>query len=157
MPDGFSMARAARAVLLTYYGDFMDSWEPASESRFIPDVVGRFVLFEAYLRERIAEAKPALHELGGVGRLDTLLRRILPEFPAFLGIMDAYHTPAEDRRTNTPLDNPPVTSSWGNVRKIHVPTLDVHVSKVPTTDRKSTRLNSSHGSISYAVFCLQKN
>src|SRR3989337_3129121 len=25
------------------------------------------------------------------------------------------------------------------------------------TDRKSTRLNSSHGSISYAVFCLTKN
>src|SRR3989338_8849714 len=25
------------------------------------------------------------------------------------------------------------------------------------TDRKSTRLNSSHSSISYAVFCLQKN
>src|SRR5699024_12474971 len=25
-----------------------------------------------------------------------------------------------------------------------------------TTDRKSTRLNSSHVSISYAVFCLQK-
>src|SRR5256884_619713 len=26
-----------------------------------------------------------------------------------------------------------------------------------TRDRKSTRLNSSHGYISYAVFCLQKN
>src|SRR5207245_10573839 len=26
----------------------------------------------------------------------------------------------------------------------------------PFLDRKSTRLNSSHGSISYAVFCLQK-
>src|SRR5689334_24547260 len=26
----------------------------------------------------------------------------------------------------------------------------------PTTDRKSTRLNSSHSSISYAVFCLKK-
>src|SRR5207245_3182500 len=26
----------------------------------------------------------------------------------------------------------------------------------PNTDRKSTRLNSSHGSISYAVFCLKK-
>src|SRR5438270_9883251 len=26
-----------------------------------------------------------------------------------------------------------------------------------TTDRKSTRLNSSHSQISYAVFCLQKN
>src|SRR3989449_3776244 len=26
----------------------------------------------------------------------------------------------------------------------------------PTPDRKSTRLNSSHGYISYAVFCLKK-
>src|SRR5207245_11348256 len=26
----------------------------------------------------------------------------------------------------------------------------------PDLDRKSTRLNSSHGSISYAVFCLKK-
>src|SRR2546429_1438878 len=26
----------------------------------------------------------------------------------------------------------------------------------PATDRKSTRLNSSHGYISYAVFCLKK-
>src|SRR2546429_6295714 len=27
----------------------------------------------------------------------------------------------------------------------------------PGRDRKSTRLNSSHGYISYAVFCLKKN
>src|SRR5690606_9104908 len=27
---------------------------------------------------------------------------------------------------------------------------------IPTTDRKSTRLNSSHVKISYAVFCLKK-
>src|SRR2546430_12662282 len=27
----------------------------------------------------------------------------------------------------------------------------------PTPDRKSTRLNSSHSQISYAVFCLKKN
>src|SRR3712207_7843161 len=27
----------------------------------------------------------------------------------------------------------------------------------PETDRKSTRLNSSHANISYAVFCLKKN
>src|SRR5438309_5477646 len=27
---------------------------------------------------------------------------------------------------------------------------------IMTTDRKSTRLNSSHSSISYAVFCLKK-
>src|SRR5256884_6854055 len=29
-------------------------------------------------------------------------------------------------------------------------------SKIPKGDRKSTRLNSSHGYISYAVFCLKK-
>src|SRR5207245_5393503 len=28
------------------------------------------------------------------------------------------------------------------------------ISALPMRDRKSTRLNSSHGSISYAVFCL---
>src|SRR5688572_31480954 len=28
---------------------------------------------------------------------------------------------------------------------------------VPVADRKSTRLNSSHSQISYAVFCLKKN
>src|SRR2546429_4706889 len=30
------------------------------------------------------------------------------------------------------------------------------VETVPPRDRKSTRLNSSHGYISYAVFCLKK-
>src|SRR5207245_11694703 len=32
----------------------------------------------------------------------------------------------------------------------------IHSQLLPRTDRKSTRLNSSHGSISYAVFCLKK-
>src|SRR2546429_7888994 len=32
----------------------------------------------------------------------------------------------------------------------------VNFEKVLGTDRKSTRLNSSHGYISYAVFCLKK-
>src|SRR3989337_3297718 len=36
---------------------------------------------------------------------------------------------------------------------VPVPTLEAFLS---TADRKSTRLNSSHGSISYAVFCLKK-
>src|SRR2546422_8337972 len=31
-----------------------------------------------------------------------------------------------------------------------------HVLDVSAEDRKSTRLNSSHGYISYAVFCLKK-
>src|SRR3712207_8345723 len=32
----------------------------------------------------------------------------------------------------------------------------VHVDREATRDRKSTRLNSSHANISYAVFCLKK-
>src|SRR3712207_8153956 len=32
----------------------------------------------------------------------------------------------------------------------------VHANDVPGRDRKSTRLNSSHANISYAVFCLKK-
>src|SRR5438128_6313315 len=34
--------------------------------------------------------------------------------------------------------------------------LGAHESNGGVIDRKSTRLNSSHGSISYAVFCLKK-
>src|SRR2546430_3704661 len=34
--------------------------------------------------------------------------------------------------------------------------LPVHTLVVTITDRKSTRLNSSHSQISYAVFCLKK-
>src|SRR5438128_7427142 len=32
----------------------------------------------------------------------------------------------------------------------------LQVASAQRSDRKSTRLNSSHGSISYAVFCLKK-
>src|SRR3712207_5345282 len=32
----------------------------------------------------------------------------------------------------------------------------LHMSSTPSLDRKSTRLNSSHANISYAVFCLKK-
>src|SRR2546429_6926019 len=32
----------------------------------------------------------------------------------------------------------------------------VELGPAPVADRKSTRLNSSHGYISYAVFCLKK-
>src|SRR2546430_10756673 len=32
----------------------------------------------------------------------------------------------------------------------------LHVAQIGSQDRKSTRLNSSHSQISYAVFCLKK-
>src|SRR5438876_4459918 len=42
--------------------------------------------------------------------------------------------------------------------KFHASPLDVHdaIRSLALRDRKSTRLNSSHPSISYAVFCLKK-
>src|SRR2546427_5625798 len=33
---------------------------------------------------------------------------------------------------------------------------EVYLKSLPEEDRKSTRLNSSHSQISYAVFCLKK-
>src|SRR2546430_8955531 len=46
----------------------------------------------------------------------------------------------------------------------HVVVVDAHYQgvlpwhqKLAASDRKSTRLNSSHSQISYAVFCLKKN
>src|SRR2546429_1914701 len=39
---------------------------------------------------------------------------------------------------------------------VHLPLHGTHVDRGVHEDRKSTRLNSSHGYISYAVFCLKK-
>src|SRR5690349_24064264 len=55
---------------------------------------------------------------------------------------------AARKRCATPsvLNMPP----WANIRSSFTP------SAYCSTDRKSTRLNSSHVEISYAVFCLKK-
>src|SRR3712207_8193330 len=52
----------------------------------------------------------------------------------------------------------------GDVRRLghEAPRHDAHHGHAPDdrvhgSDRKSTRLNSSHANISYAVFCLKKN
>src|SRR2546429_7356749 len=49
-------------------------------------------------------------------------------------------------------------STWALTRRHLKARYDIiHVHSVPDdVDRKSTRLNSSHGYISYAVFCLKK-
>src|SRR2546422_6820471 len=41
-------------------------------------------------------------------------------------------------------------------RDLRVAQADGFRQNIPAGDRKSTRLNSSHGYISYAVFCLKK-
>src|SRR3712207_8254656 len=56
-----------------------------------------------------------------------------------------------------PLDAVGEVPWWGDERRhptLH--TLLVHVCVEVARDRKSTRLNSSHANISYAVFCLKK-
>src|SRR5687768_17684124 len=61
-----------------------------------------------------------------------LLARPLTEHDFTLGLSGAY-----------------VDAQWGNFR-------NAACFQGQTADRKSTRLNSSHGYISYAVFCLKK-
>src|SRR5205809_6127362 len=60
-----------------------------------------------------------------------------------------------------PIFNPGGSSGYGVTDESHNIGLDVvysdlGVGAVTKKDRKSTRLNSSHGYISYAVFCLKK-
>src|SRR3712207_7584129 len=49
----------------------------------------------------------------------------------------------------------PSTGGWARARRIAAEALAGKVF-APVGDRKSTRLNSSHANISYAVFCLKK-
>src|SRR3712207_6965697 len=52
----------------------------------------------------------------------------------------------------------PVEEFWSEARPIADCGLRIADCRSGTgTDRKSTRLNSSHANISYAVFCLKKN
>src|SRR3712207_7455672 len=51
--------------------------------------------------------------------------------------------------------NGTLDSSFGSGGKQRTPVGDVEVADI-ALDRKSTRLNSSHANISYAVFCLKK-
>src|SRR5438477_3678536 len=50
--------------------------------------------------------------------------------------------------------------AWAAQAGLDVPAwrmaMAAHVTRAAVEDRKSTRLNSSHMSISYAVFCLKK-
>src|SRR5690348_18167483 len=50
----------------------------------------------------------------------------------------------------------PLSHALGITKSVACPADMSAFAMVFTTDRKSTRLNSSHPSISYAVFCLKK-
>src|SRR2546422_7674162 len=53
-------------------------------------------------------------------------------------------------------DDSPRPSSGPGLAALGRPGESVRRGRAPRPDRKSTRLNSSHGYISYAVFCLKK-
>src|SRR3712207_8759020 len=59
-----------------------------------------------------------------------------------------FQSPRENRGLRSTPCTPPGTSRWGAARRWS--------SGREALDRKSTRLNSSHANISYAVFCLKK-
>src|SRR3712207_8579273 len=48
------------------------------------------------------------------------------------------------------------TKTRSTVRVTKLATVEVVTTLLTNRDRKSTRLNSSHANISYAVFCLKK-
>src|SRR3712207_7746990 len=49
-----------------------------------------------------------------------------------------------------------IWQQWGRAGRGNDPALAVYIAGRDALDRKSTRLNSSHANISYAVFCLKK-
>src|SRR5258708_31662728 len=64
-------------------------------------------------------------------------------------------TASSQCRTRQPFDETaPTITSFAAARKLKNPKSVAIAATVP--DRKSTRLNSSHQIISYAVFCLKK-
>src|SRR3712207_7411246 len=76
-------------------------------------------------------------DLVRTGGVDRLCRRSPEVGEVDVGVDGERAAPVEDHRFELPLH-------------------PGHPTRTPSQDRKSTRLNSSHANISYAVFCLKK-
>src|SRR2546429_2743725 len=59
-------------------------------------------------------------------------------------------------RTTQPLGSSPPALAFSRISVAHFQLTKLYQIFSTQADRKSTRLNSSHGYISYAVFCLKK-
>src|SRR2546422_4988800 len=85
-----------------------------------------------------------------------------------LRVSNEFHSAAFSALSSTPSKSPqsysnPVAILYGNLflatrlrRRNSAGSMPSSCAAWSTRDRKSTRLNSSHGYISYAVFCLKK-
>src|SRR3989475_13294212 len=97
-------------------------------------------------------------------QIDDLLRAVPGMQPSLLS--SRYNHPTAqlfglhglgNRRGLVLLDGVPLNDGFGGwINWGRVPDTIERVEVVPGGDRKSTRLNSSHSQISYAVFCLKK-
>src|SRR5262245_63717699 len=97
---------------------------------------------------------PDIRKKAAVATIATALRRLVggtrrcPQWVIAEGLKRAHHvrfTPkADDREPFLP------------TRDVSVSAVPRRLQRSPPQDRKSTRLNSSHLGISYAVFCLKK-
>src|SRR5256885_12819787 len=97
---------------------------------------------EAYTPDCFVE----VHLQMGLERYGGSVGMVLSYFPS--GVYDLYYCNGEDG-----LYRQIKTSTVFPHERFYLVALD---RKSPVTDRKSTRLNSSHLVISYAVFCLKK-
>src|SRR5690606_39844920 len=86
------------------------------------------------------------------GAAAELARRVSRRPRALRGVVDAT---AGVRRTSRLLDQPAPVLTASFEQEV-LPHLAAARHLLPLLDRKSTRLNSSHVKISYAVFCLKK-
>src|SRR2546430_13054671 len=82
---------------------------------------------------------------------------LFPYTTLFRSLRQGARIPRHSRPNPEPGGHMPVetASSFARVIQDHLELKERNDDAV-STDRKSTRLNSSHSQISYAVFCLQK-
>ncbi len=82
-----TMAGTARHYLRLYFEEFLDKNRDLLIGRdALASPLKLFVLYESFVREKVLEANPDLAEMGNGPRLDALVRRIIPEFPQFIGV-----------------------------------------------------------------------
>src|SRR5699024_11350441 len=77
-------------------------------------------------------------------------------YPAILALIIALVSYILVRDTPQSMGLPPIEDYRQDYPNENRETLEVELTTKEILDRKSTRLNSSHVSISYAVFCLKK-
>src|SRR5437867_10092919 len=103
--------------------------------------------FQMYVDDR-GEGEPLLLLHGGMG-IGSDWRHVFPSDPT------GYRVIVPDLRGHGRSTNPDRTFTFRQCADDVLALLE-HLGLARVKDRKSTRLNSSHRTISYAVFCLKK-